>query len=113
MAVAQVESSRLEHELDWQGRVLYVEERAGSKRGGFWLKHCLHGLHWVQMRSLPVSAILRASTGGVPTETFIRYSPELGITVDSIVGARVKRVARAMERRKASRRRSKCVVDGS
>lgn len=45
MAVAQVASSMLEHELDWQGRVLYVEERAGSKRGGFWLKHCLHGLH--------------------------------------------------------------------
>lgn len=67
------------------------------------------------MRSLPVSAIPRISTGGVPTETFIRYSPELGMTVDSIVGmvlAREKRVARAIERRKASRRRSKCVVDG-
>lgn len=36
------------------------------------------------MRSLPVSAIPRTSIGGVPIDTFIRYSPALDIILDWI-----------------------------
>jgi len=37
-------------------------------------KHSLHGLHWVQVRSLPVSPRAMNGTGGIPMESSMRYS---------------------------------------
>lgn len=61
----------------------------------------MQGLH---ARSLPVSAIPKVSTGGVPIDMFMRYSPVSDIIVDlgTFEGNEValKRLTRFMERRK-------------
>lgn len=55
----------------------------GSKNGAFCLKQVLQGMHCIHERSLPVSAMPKISTGGVPIDIFMRYSPVSGIIVDS------------------------------
>ena len=89
------------------------------------MKHCVHGLHCVHIRSLPVSAMPRTVTGGVPIDTFMRYSPSLGMILDwigldvddkdedeskAVLG--LNRSMRENERRKALRRRSESAAEG-
>lgn len=50
-------------------------ELRGLKRGVDWLKQLMHGMHWVHVRSLPVSAMAKNLIGGVPMEMDITYSP--------------------------------------
>lgn len=71
----QEEIGRASHRLLVQGRVLYVEELDGSNNGVACVKHSTQGLHWVQMRSLPVSKIAEKGRLGVPMAKSMRYSP--------------------------------------
>jgi hypothetical protein len=61
-----------------QGTELYVEEWLGSNKGSCCLEHspALHGLHWTQDRSLPVSMTTTCATAGVPKPTLTTYSSE-------------------------------------
>ena len=45
----------------------------------------MHGLHCVQTKALLVSATARRSSGGVPTEIFMRYVEGTGVRGDCIV----------------------------
>lgn len=54
---------------------VYVDDVLGSNRWRLWLKHSVHGLHWVHVWSLPVSATPNERSGGVPTECVMRSSP--------------------------------------
>lgn len=57
------------------GTTLYVEDFLGVKRGCFWGKQWSHGAHCIHERTLDVSRMPITSTGGVPTESFMRNSP--------------------------------------
>ena len=87
----------------------------GSKRGSFWLKHDVQGLHCVHIRSLPVSAIPTKLMGGLPIEMFIRYSPLLKTRSDCgafILFWCLKVLMRLFDRRKALAMRSQGFCEG-
>lgn len=65
------------HSLDLHERTSNLEEVVGSKRGSFWVKQSVQGLHCIHIRSLPVSIIPTKLVGGLPIDTFIGYSPLL------------------------------------
>ena len=79
----------------------------------------MQGLHWIHVRSLPVSVMASCSTGGVPTLIFIRYSyptRPIGPTkafVDVECKAAVNQDFLDMERSNACLRRWKRVMEGS
>lgn len=53
----------------------HVDEFLGLKTGVGWSKHFVHGLHWVHIKSLPVSIMAENGFAGVPMERFIKNSP--------------------------------------
>lgn len=60
------------------GIIEYEDEFFGSKIGEGWLKHLMHGLHCVHIKSLPVSTMAEKGFGGVPMDKFMRNSPSPG-----------------------------------
>lgn len=78
----------------------------------------MQGIYCVHVKSLPVSAMATISTGGVPIEIFMRYSPGIGKISDWIVSLALakefflKKDARENERWKEFRRRFDGLFDG-
>ena len=104
------------HNGSLQDESEYELDLLGLNRGSVWLKQEMHGEHCTHTQSVRVSRMAVKFWGGVPRESFKRYSPLVAITwlwkpVDpDVASCRAMRSLRCIERSIAAVRRSREVA---